>query len=252
MLAKIIGAGLGIYFIANKVTSSLAPVSIVAIAIIAELFQWRSDVLKGRGEGITRKVEYQDAFGWTFPNKDLSDHLAKIPARTRRAIAQAVKDNYFASQEPPGPRRAAENLQESAWWSKDLAGFMLSVCAVLTAVLFVGALAALSVSVATIRDYDALQSVNRVVTSVIALIISLGFLKLIVGYYNFASKAEQTERCTITMLKSKKVDQTEAIQLLHEYQIARSAAPFIPDLAWRLSASTLNELWAKYRRGQAR
>lgn len=247
LLAKIIGAGFGIYFIAEKVTSSLAPGSIVILAIGSEFCQWRSDILKGRAEGITRKVEYQDAFGWNFPTKDLSDQLTKIPAKKRAEIAQAVKDNYFASKEPQSPKRAMENLQESAWWSKELAGTMLALCSIIMVIFLLGTLAMFSVSINTIRDYGALQSVNRVITSILSLLVSLGLIKTVVGYYNFSRKAEQTEQATIVLLKSNPVDEKDAIRLLHDYQLGRASAPLIPDWLWKLRAPTLNDLWKKYR-----
>jgi hypothetical protein len=246
---KIAVAGMGIWFVFSGVTSALAPGSLAVIGIAAELCLWWSDLLKGRGEALKRKIEYQDAFGWALSPMDMSDHLARLPSKTRAAISKTVRENYFASNEAPGPKRAMENLAESAWWSKDLAGYMAMICSVVLAALLVGSIATLSVSISTIRAFTSLQTVSRVVTAVLSLIVSLGLVKLIVGYYGFGRTAERIERIAAGLLKPKRVDQIEAIKLLHEYQVARAAAPHLPEWIWKMRQPTLNDLWTKYRQG---
>src|SRR5688500_6590462 len=222
-LALKIGAtALGVWSVLAGASSPLAPAWVTGLAIVAELCLWRSDLLKGRGESLKRKIEYQDSFGWALSAIEISDHLARLPASTRRAIARSVRENYFASKEAVGTRRALENLQESSWWSKDLAGYMGGLCSALHAVLMLASFASLYVSVATVRDFAALQTVSRVVTGVLSMIGSLGLVKLIVGYYGFSRGAERIERATVGPLQAKRSDQVEAIKLLHEYQVARA------------------------------
>lgn len=246
LLLKVIAAGLGVTFVFVNQSSALTSASVVCAAIFSELCQWRSDVLKGRAEALKRKIESADGFGWNLSGKDISDSLAKISARTRAKIEEAVKENYFASQEQPGVRRALENLQESSWWSKDLSGTMAIICAIITAVLFTAALGALVVSVGNATDVAVLQTVNRVVISIIALVTSVGLLKLIVGYFSFSRKAEQIEQATSILLLGDPSD-IEAVKVLHEYQVARASAPLVPDFIWKLRQDTLNDLWKRYR-----
>jgi flagellar biosynthesis protein FliQ len=219
------------------------------MAAFAECAQWRSDILKGRAEQLKRKIELFDGLGWTISPADLSDALAKISSRRRNLILKAVKENYFASQTSVGPKRAVENLQESAWWSKDLAGTTLILCAIVTVVLVVGSLISLGVAVSAVKDTATLENTSRVIAAIVSLIVSLGLIRLMSGYFAFGRRSEQVEKATVHLLGGT-VSEVEAIKLLHDYQIARSAAPLIPDWIWKLRRKTLNELWDQYRRGE--
>lgn len=249
LIMKVGAAGLGVFYIACHVTAALAPFTVAVIAAASELFQWRSDILRGHAEGLKRKIEYHDAFGWPISNMDLSDQLAQMTNKKREAIAKSVRENYFACREAQGPKRAVENLQESAWWSKHLSANMLTLCGIIMVCLFFGSFAVLVISASTIKNYTTLESVSRVVTAVLAFIVSLGLTRMIVGYYNFNKKSENAERGAALLLKNDKVDDTDALKLLHEYQIARASAPPIPDRLWKIRRDTLNELWDKYRNG---
>ena len=242
-------AGLGILYIVCHITFALAPFIVAIIAATSELSQWRSDILRGRAEGLKRKIEYNDAFGWPISNMELSDQLAQMTKRRRDAIAISVRENYFASREAQGSKRAIENLQESAWWSKHLTANMVTFCGIIMGVFFFGSFAALIISTATIKDYTALESVSRVVTGVLAFVVSLGLTRMIVGYYNFNKKSENAERNAASLLKGSSENDIDALRLIHEYQIARASAPLIPDLLWNMRKEALNELWGKYRNG---
>lgn len=251
LASKIVAAVLGIVAVLLNLTSAAFPIALAALAIASEFFQWRSDALKGRAEGLKRKIEYQDAFGWQISRIDYSDHLANLSGKQRNAVAQSVKENYFASRQPKGPVRAMENLQESSWWSKHLAGTMEVVCGVTIAFLLLGSIFGFNLSISTIKDFTTLQSVSRVVTSVLALIASLGLIRLLSGYYAFARRSELIEQAVAVLLKDANVDQVSALRQLHEYQIARASAPLIPDVVWKTRRATLNNLWNAYRQGHS-
>ncbi len=176
----------------------------------------------------------------------MSDLIVDCPARLRRRIPPQNDDDYFASTEVAGSSRALDNLQESSWWSKHLARRMGHLTFGITIGLTVASLTVLLISINSVQSFDTLTSIGRVVTSGLILILSLGLVRLTVGYYHFGKKAEQSEREAIRLLTSDS-DELAAVKAWHEYYVSRAEAPLIPSLLWRYMNKDLNELWRAYR-----
>jgi hypothetical protein len=164
-------------------------------------------------------------------------------------VAKALSEEYFASEEPPSTRRALENLQESAWWSKHLSERMRSYYLAGTCLLVVIAVLVLLVSIQTIDDNQTLSSLGRIVTSVLTLVFSLNLFRSVLGYHNFSVKAGQIEKSTENLLASQGVQESEVIKLLmSEYQLGRASAPLLPTWLWNRMEDELNATWKQYRR----
>lgn len=223
-------------------------VMITLVYVTSELCQWRSDVFKGSAQSLQRKVDFRNSFGWEISGAEMSDLLMDTPAKIRRKIPPlSTKDEYFASQEPPGATRAIENLQESAWWSKYIAKRMGHLCLGATIMLVALSVITLVVSIDAVASRDVLSSIGRVVTSVLMLIFSVGLIRLAIGYYGFSGKAAQSVERTAILFNSG-CDQVEAIKAWHEYQTARAAAPLLPSWLWKLMNKDLNLMWGDYRK----
>lgn len=250
MLSKISTALLGVVFVLASTKTTAAPWVLAAVAILSEAAQWRSDILKGRAEQLKRKIEFYDGLGWPLSSADISDCLARVSTKRRMSIEQSVRENYFASGKDKGTERALENLQESSWWSKHLALTMGTAVGVGVGALIVASILSLAVAIAGAKEVADVQAVSRVVCAVLSLIVSLGAVKLISGYFGFARKSEQVEEATkVLMAKAGGASETDAVKLAHDYQIARAASPMIPDFLWKLRRDVLNALWDQYRRG---
>lgn len=228
-----------------------APYIVAMLSILAELLLWRSDQLKGEGEELKRKLEFRDSFDWPISNAELSDLFADHAGRLQRAGAvKGLNEPYFASEAvTPSARRALENAQESAWWSKHLSKPMWWWGLAVSVVIVASTIALLVYSATTFRNFDDLANVGRLVTAVITLLFSLGLFRLTVSYYQFYQKADRTEERAKEMLATVADEPLQAIKLLSEYQLARAAAPLIPTWLWHARRDELNRLWAKYRRG---
>ena len=162
-----------------------------------------------------------------------ADPIARCSGSVKKRVKREVTEEpYFASKEEPGPKRAVENVLESAWWSKHLSESMFWTCSVIIGCAIAGSVVALVASVLAVTDHDTLGSVARIVTSVLLLGLSCGLVRLAVGYYGFGQKAAQIEVQAESLL-AKKVVLIDAVKLLHEYQLARSSAPIIPEWIWR-------------------
>lgn len=224
------------------------PFLIIFLEILSELFLWRSDVNKGTAEALLRKLDARNSFGWAISNAEMSDLLIRSPSNVDRLVfAEALAQEYFASQEGVGAKRALENIQESAWWSKHLSERMGQYYLIGTCTLISLSIIVLLFCVQTLGNINNLTSIGRIVTSTLMLVFSLSLFRSVVGYFDFSNKAERIEKSVENLLASQHLDDSEAIKIMNEYHLARAAAPLIPSWLWKSMRPSLNEMWQKYR-----
>jgi hypothetical protein len=247
LLCKLILIAVGALAVWFSVLSRLTPFVVFILTIVSECLVWRSDKLKGTAEELLRKLDFRDSLGWEISKVELSDVLARTPARLRaRITAEDLRGSYFASGDELGPRRAVQNIQESAWWSKHLSEAMGRYLFIFTVASSVGSLFILLVSVGTVKSFDVLSGIGRVVTAVLMLILSLGSIRLTLGYYDFSRKAQRVEERAAELLRYGS-NEIEVVKLYNEYHLGRAVAPLIPDRIWKWNEKHLNELWKDYR-----
>lgn len=241
----IIGVGFALIFPSFEYGALIT----LGVYAAAECVIWRSDVLKSLAESIKRKVEFQNAFGWSISRAEISDLLAsRIPSSIKKKIPPPNDtDNYFASHANPGPSRALENTQESAWWSWHLATFLWKYCFGLVAILIIISIIVLLITLNAGFDHTKQVMIGRIVTATLTLLFSIGIARLGISYYNFNKQSENTVHRT-ELLIERGCDEISAIKTLHEYQLARSTAPFIPSWLHWLKNTELNNLWEDYRK----
>ncbi len=86
-------------------------------------------------------------------------------------------------------------------------------------------------------------AVARAILSVLSVVFSGGLLRLCFDYFSFAKKAGNVSARTLELRRSSTVEPTDASRLLHDYQVARSKAPPIPNWYHRSRRDKLNALW---------
>jgi hypothetical protein len=230
-----------------SILSKASPFLALSLALASEWFAWRSDRAKSIAETLLRKLDYRDALGWEISRAELSDVLARSSGKLRRRIPpEDHGENYFASSESVGPVRALQNLQESAWWSKHLAEKTGRYTLAGTTVATLGSLLILVTTVGTLQNFEVLASVGRVVTAVLMFAVSLGLVRLTLGYYDFGQRAHRTEQRATEFLRGG-CTEIDAIKLYNDYHLDRAVAPLVPDRVWKWTRDQLNELWDNYR-----
>ncbi len=247
LLCKLAIILIGALIVWFSVFAKAAPFVAFLIAIFAEWLAWRSDKTKGVAESLLRKLDFRDSLGWEISKAEVSDILARTSAKIRSSVPpEDGHGNYFASRDERGTVRALKNIQESTWWSKHLAEKMGQYTFSLTVISVIGSLFILIVSVNSAVKSEVLSSIGRVVTSVLMLVLSLGLIRLTLGYYAFSRKAQRAEERAGEFLKYGCSD-LDAVKLYNEYHLDRASAPLIPDWAWKLNQEHLNQLWSDYR-----
>jgi fumarate reductase subunit C len=252
---KLAGFMVGVFALVFNWPARPMPFILAALTVLSEIFSYRSDSIRGTAQGLRRKLDLKDGLGWDIPNAELSDLVVRSPASVKKkASSKPPNDPYFASQEMAGPRRAIENVSESAWWSKHLAEKMYTHCLLTLIVTVATALVALIVTVQAASGsapLDTLSIVARVVTALLMLALSLGLLKLTTGYYGLSKKAARTEEGAERLLiTSSNIELVDALKIISEYHLARASAPIVPTWIWKWNQRELNVIWEELRRAK--
>lgn len=226
-------------------------------AILSEASLWYSDRWKSVAESWQRKLDLENALDWRIPNAELVDALARYSG-SLEALVTDPKGSYFASAEPPGAKRALENLRESSWWSMHLAEVMGWVFVALIVTIIAGCLILLDVSIGSVlttadssasgqKTVEVVSAgIVKIVTASLLFILSYGLLRFAVGYFGFSSKSKTIREKVQSVLDAGNSDVIQAIKLWQDYHLARSTAPLLPNWLWRLREKKLNALWKDY------
>ncbi len=252
--AQILLFGLGVLAIFwPDFSPSYPPLAIVAAAILAFL-RMRTNFLKGVAESLKRAHEFLDGFGIRPSATLLADLTATrkdhLPAA---AMSELNKGLQFASGSPVGAKRALENIQESAWWSKSGAARARNLLLIVFAVVLVASIVTLNALNLHI-DKQMLQpsgdfkaAAARVVSSTLLCIFSLGLLPGIWGFHRFSIKAAEVDSECDRRLSNSQLTEVEALRIVSEYQIARASAPMIPTCVWAWKRDKMNAAFDRYK-----
>lgn len=249
LFARLLAYFVGAVTVLFSIPFPQLPFLVAICAILADIFQWQSDNVKGVAESLLRKLDFLDSFGWGISKTEISDILARSPDTIRNSISWRGPDyGYFDSKEEPGMKRGLENLVESSWWSKHLAETSAQIYSVTTVILLLTSIGVLVISIETIQNFSVLMNISRVVTSTLLLVVTLRLIRFAVDFYNFSKKASQIEGQANDLLKIPEVDREQVIKLVYEYQFARNSSPLIPTWVWKARRASLNELWEAFHR----
>lgn len=244
---KALGFATGI-LIFLPVAQEPLPFLVAAFTILAELTTVRSDSLKGTAQGVRRKLDVQDSFGWEIPSTEFSDLLVRCPQSVKaRAQRENATEPYFASSEPAGPTRALHNVSESAWWTKHLAESMARICTTALVLGVIGALVVLIIALQTLHEHTAEVNTARIVTGFLMLLLSTGLIKLMLGYSSLAKKAGSSEVAACRLLQTQQPEQLDAFRVMYEYHVDRATGLIIPTWIWNRRKDELNQIWATHR-----
>jgi len=224
------------------------PFVVAAFTILAELATYRSDALRGAAQGMRRKLDIQDSFGWQIPSLEFSDLLARCPKSVKaRAERDKTPESYFASIEPVGPIRALDNVSESAWWTKHLAESMWRICVTVLVIGLTVAVVTLITALQTQNVHTTQVNTARIVTGFLMLLLSTGLIKLTFGYSNLAKKASAREASACRLLETQQVEDLDAFRVMYEYHVDRATGLIIPTWIWNLRRGELNQIWENHR-----
>ena len=205
--------------------------------------------------------------GFDFGSDVVNEFASKSSGAYKIKDQELLKGAEFASTATRGPRRALENLHESAWFSHHLANrtaFLATVCLVVTLAVGTFALvfaigmvkthpsavappppatASPSASAATAASGpSASEIVGTVVCGALTFLISINLFRYCLDLFQFSRAAAEAVNKSEEMAAGREPDATKVQSLLFEYQIARQGAPMIPTIIWRWNHTRIG--WA--------
>ena len=213
------------------------------LTVTYSLSQWRADTLQGKADAITRKLEFQDGFGWKISEQDKADLILEVSDKVKKKAHGTEDSPYFDSRQEVFTRRAVENLKQSTWYTRHLAKKMAQYVFALCAFASVLALVSIFVVVFSLPLQRWGPDIGRIVITVFAFVVAYGYLRLGFQYRSLSNQAEKSSNRASRLLELKALTEIQASRLLHEYQIARATAPMIPDWLWKRRQNELNRLW---------
>ena len=188
--------GLGVLAVFWPTFSPSYPPIAIASAVVLIAIKMRAIFLKGLAESNKRVYEYHDSFGGEVSPSLLADLEASTPETlSPEKLAQLDKGLEFASTSPPGERRALENVQESAWWSKIGARCTRNI--LLTIFILVAVSAVVLLVAITLHSNAAAlpthAAAGKIIAATLLCIFSLNLLPGLWGYHRFATKAQEVD-----------------------------------------------------------
>lgn len=220
------------------------PCVLAAIAVLAASFRLWSESCRREADGIKRRRELLDGLGRQLSGRELADMVDSASVLTRRlAESSLATEPYFASTEPPGPRRLVLNTFESAWWTARQATDMLRFQVALVCAIVVTALALLEGAIVASSD-GMNDSLVRAAASALLFVATGAPIRDAIGFSALIRGASDVCRQAENVLKSE-VAELEAVEILFAYQLARKGSPSLSTPWWRLRRKNLNKLWAQ-------
>lgn len=213
----------------------------VPLAMINAAIAGRAGECKGDAESLKRRLEFWAGFGRPLSGRMLADFRQKLPHSLPPEVDRLLREgNTYASAQPPGPKRAAENLGESAWFSRHLAGWCATALSFVFWITLGSALALLFYSAISLTGSHAGVSAAKCVSATLMFILSGGAWRAWQGYKSFSSRAKEIDDEAARLAATANPDVWEVQRLWGEYQLARSAAPLIPTWVWKLRRHRLD------------
>jgi len=215
------------------------------VALIGVFISSKSSGFKNKAEMLKRKHEYLMGFG-TIPNKgelaDLQIELSnELPEEEDELLRKGIT---YWSKKSAGPIRTLENLMESAWFTKHLAGFCAYCLGTVFLVSLALAISLLILCATSLAGTSVGLAASKCIAATIMFLISTRVLVSWLAYLGSRKNAESIDSAAGELLATaKKADAFEVQKLLSEYQIMRASAPLIPTLVWKIRRNALNKAW---------
>ncbi len=216
----------------------------VPLALIGVEITGRASKYKSLAETAKRHHEVVVGFGISPSRTQLADLRQSLQNEmSPEADALLKKGITYASSEPVGPRRALENLCESAWFTKHLANRCVIWVAATVIISFTIVLSLLLWSAATLGGAAGGVIAAKSVAATFTFLISVGAIRSWVAYAKLSQKAKEIDTEACRLLTTDAPSTFDVQRLLTEYQVSRASAPLIPTWVWKIHRSSMNADW---------
>lgn len=227
-------------------TSIYVPIGVVVVSYLSEALNIYASDFRGQAEALSRKIDFRNSFNWKIKDTEIADVIQKLPDSFDDISTTEEDDVYFTSNEEFGWKRAMQNLQESAWYTKNLAKKMKRYCFIISVSIPSVCMVSLLIIILSKNVTEQQTFAVRITTATLLLLVSSGLLQFTKNYDGLMKKAEAAESQSTNLLESTKDETFPAIRAFNEYHLAKASAPPLPDWLWCWNEKKLNRNWEKF------
>lgn len=251
---------MGLWAVAAVVASaSVAPLpqplpqAAIVLAFVCTVatyaLRWRADAIYQTAECLRRNRLLADGLG---EEADPSD-LARIRSRASQdpGAGPAPIGAYYTSAQAIGWRRVLDNVQESAFYTHDLATFAWQACAAIVACTVLGAVIVMFVTQNLPMATSSVRVVGSVTLGVVTAVVGGSIADVGRAYLMLSRAAEACFERAKVLLASNDLSERDAITAMAAYEAAVANAPPIPTFVYMRMRSRLDGLWASVRSSRA-
>jgi hypothetical protein len=125
---------------------------------------------------------------------------------------------------------------------------MAAFCWALVVIGVIGSVVLLIAALQATKEHSLQMSVARIVTAFLMLFLSLGLIKLALGYGSLSKNSGTSEQAADRALQaSTTLEELTAFKVMYDYHLNRAAGPLIPTWMWKLREAELNRTWKEHR-----
>lgn len=220
--------------------------AVIAPVVVAWLREAASEQIV-RGDKCRRLILYADGFGREIKSSELAE--ARAWGLGVNTDAAPFVRPYYSSREAPGPRRLADILTESAFFTKHLAAKVRA--GLMIAFILAVAAAAAALYLADLMSNTGLPKLLLAAKSVatfIAFLISGDFLLLMKKYGDLEQEAGRAyERCARLRVQ-RDLREDEVTSVAEDYGVALFQCPPIPVWLYLRYRDDLNDVYRRSHR----
>lgn len=238
---QLAAAGVGVVTATVPGFAGWGAMALVALASVVAGLRSRGEKHAARGNDMLRQLDLEDGLGRPVSPEVVADLRVSAAWYVDRASKRAVPTRYFESTNKASARRLVENVRESAWWTKHLAGDMSRIARWFSASLFVVVvLILIAVTQSVITPGDTWPAWIAALT---LFLIGQGPWQVATRYADYSTRAERIQKEAGRLLREGAVTELEAMDLVAEYHLIRQASPIIPTAWHQLRQRALNQEW---------
>lgn len=235
-------------FVTDDHALYLAAILVVVLAGVWVFLSWRMVKVRAHAERLRRTTLVAGGLGLELDGAELLE-LAADASASEEAARSKARDDYFASKSPPGPRRLAEMLEESAFWTTALAGkaskeaWVLFICTI-------ASLAVLLTASVVVLSPGRWELAARAALALLAVMLSTDVLGAALSYTSVANETRRTIDRLEGYLKSG-APLERLLLILSDYNSAVESMPTFPAKLYSRHEKALNEQYGRYMKTKA-
>lgn len=218
--------------------------AIIATIIFIVAFCLRSayEYKHEAAETMRRQSVLSEGLGWPIRESDFRKWKSKAGSRLLSKFSKTSRDlDYYATDQPVGPKRLAEMTVESIFWTQSLYEKMQSAFSV---VMIPTALIILLVtSLAIFADNTSGLRIVYAVYVAIPIIIALDLLGVLLRVHRSIRGLSELEGSLESLIEKDTPESTEVLRLVFEYNCILSAGIVIPNWFYRLFRAQIQQCW---------